>query len=422
MRFALFGDEAALFAVARAVAASPGHEITHIVGEAQSAPPLSSLGRNLQYCRSWEELLSDAGIDAVIVWGSGEEVQQAVRQIVVAGKKVLLPPSLTQPPPVFYELALIEAENPGSLFPLLGLRGHALVLKLRDLILHDGLGRLRHARLERMLTPSSPGPSSPGSSSPGSSSPGTGSLLHEEDLARALLVDADLLRTLCGAFDQVTALRSGDAERGFSLATVTLAGGSAPQAVWTAAAGGENTWRLTLTGEEGTALLEGHPDRAWFHLTVNREGLPPIDEAQSDDAATWLVEQFSRDAARRLPADDENVESNAPPVGSFWEELARDVELVDAVERSVRRRRTIDVYFDTPSERGIFKTQMTAVGCCLLMLTPAGIVVYLAVAANVALPPLVKQIIVALLFLPLGLFLALQLLLFISRPASRDAR
>jgi hypothetical protein len=88
----------------------------------------------------------------------------------------------------------------------------------------------------------------------------------------------------------------------------------------------------------------------------------------------------------------------------------------------VRRRRTIDVYFETPSERGIFKTQMTAVGCCLLVLTPAAVVVYLAVAAAVEFPPLLKECLVALLFLPLGVFLALQLLLFVSRPANRDGR
>jgi predicted dehydrogenase len=407
MRFALVGADLNALAAARAVAAFPGHEFTCLVAGSQSETRLAGFGARLRYCRGWEELLTDPDVDSVIVTGAGDDAQQAVRQLVAAGKKVLLPPALTQPAPFFYELALLEAENPGSLFPLLGLRGHPLVLKLRDLIIHDGLGRMRHARLERKLAPSTTG---------------AGPLFREDDLAAALLVDADLLRTLCGAYDQVTALRSGDAEHGFSLATVTLAGRSAPQAVWTAAAGGDNDWRLTLTGDRGTAVLEGDPSRAWFHLTVDRGGQQEIDETQSDAAFPWLVEQFSAAAARPPMADSEVANSEAPPRHSFWDELARDVELVDAVERSVRRRRTIDVFFDTPSERGIFKTQMTAVGCCLLVLTPAAIVIYLALAANIAIPPLVKRVLVALLFLPLGVFLVLQLLLFISRPASREGR
>jgi cytochrome bd-type quinol oxidase subunit 1 len=88
----------------------------------------------------------------------------------------------------------------------------------------------------------------------------------------------------------------------------------------------------------------------------------------------------------------------------------------------VRRRRTIDVYFETPSERGIFKTQMTAVGCSLLMLTLAAVVCYLLAAATIEMPPLMKRILVVLIFLPLGAFLALQLLVFIARPATRGAR
>jgi hypothetical protein len=61
---------------------------------------------------------------------------------------------------------------------------------------------------------------------------------------------------------------------------------------------------------------------------------------------------------------------------------------------------------------------MTAAGCSLLVLTLLAVVAYLVVAATLDLPPLVKRILVGLIFLPLGLFLALQALLFIARPAA----
>jgi myo-inositol 2-dehydrogenase/D-chiro-inositol 1-dehydrogenase len=402
MRFALFGSDPAALAMARAIAAFQGHELTRVVRPPEGAPSGSAFGANVRFCKTWEDLLSDAEVDAVIVTGAGDEQQQAVRQLVLAGKSVLLPAELTQPAAFFYELALIEAECPGSLFPLLGLRGHPLVLRLRELVLQEGLGRLHHARLERKLAPVAQ------------------SLPGEDELAQALLIDADLLRYLCGEYDQVTASRSGDAARGYSLATVTLDGPSLPPAIWTvSAATGEFEWRLTLTGNCGTAILEGEPECGAFRLTINVDGQATSEECV-DAAGSWLIKQFIAFLARGAERP-RTVAIECEPK-SFWDELARSVELVDAVERSVRRRRTIDVHFEAPSERGLFKTQMTAIGCCLLVLTPAAIVVYLAIAAAVELPDFVKRILVGLLFLPLGVFLLLQLMLFVSRPAPGDRR
>jgi predicted dehydrogenase len=336
-------------------------------------------------------LLNDAEIDAVIVAGNANECHDALRQFVHAGKAVLFAPPLVQPAEFFYELALIEAESPGSFFPLLALRGHPLVLALRDLLSEGDLGKLRHVQLDRKIAAFARGPAP---------------LFSQAEFGGALLCDADLLRFLCGAYDQVTASRSGDLQRGYSLATVTLGGNSVPQAVWTAAAtAGEPDWRLSLSGEAGTAVLEGDPESARLRLTVQVNDKPATSEVVVDDAAPWLLDLFAASAGKGH---------------TLWEELACDVELVDAVERSVRRRRTIDVFFETPSERGIFKTQMTAVGCSLLVMTLVAVVFYLGLAATIELPPLLKKLLVVLIFLPLGAFLALQLLLFVARPAARD--
>src|SRR5262249_29448789 len=177
-----------------------------------------------------------------------------------AGKSVLVPPGLLQPAAFFYEMALIEAESPGRLFPLLNLRGHTLVAALRDLLTQGGLGRIRHAQLDRRVA---------------AMTSGSDPLLTATDLARALLTDVDLLRHLCGRYDQVTASRSGDDQSGYSLASITLSGSGVPQAHWTAAAtAGEASWTLTVTGDAGSARLEGDPEQAALRLTVSRHGLP----------------------------------------------------------------------------------------------------------------------------------------------------
>ena len=379
---------------------SPGRPVSP-----STAVPVS---QGFRIVRNWEELLTDAEVDAVIVAGREDELQPVVRQLVQAGKAVMVAPELVHSAAFFYELALVESESPGRIFPLLALRGHPLVLKLKELISQGGLGSIRHVQFDRKIATNA--------------YDGRAVLMTQADLACDLLIDSDLLRTLCGSYDQVTASRSGDAAQGYSLATVMLAGSSVPQAVWTATAYREDDWLLTISGELGTAVLDGNPEQGQLRLTRSMQEMPAFVETSNADAGNWMLESFAsswagQSAAPSLAEDRPDNRGQS----SLWGELARAVELVDAVERSVRRRRTIDVYFETPSERGIFKTQMTAVGCSLLMLTLAAVVFYLFLAATVEMPPLLKRILVVLIFLPLGAFLAMQLLVFVARPPSRDA-
>ncbi|HEY3968099.1 MAG TPA: hypothetical protein VGM05_26285 [Planctomycetaceae bacterium] len=411
MRFALLGDSPVATAVAQAVALDPDCRLAHWSGRTPDPPPKLTHFPGLRVSANWAELLTDADVDAVIVAESDDDWQLVVRQLLQAGKAVLVLPELVQSAAFFYELALFDAESPGKLFPLLDLRGHPLVADLRRLVSDRRLGGIRHVQFERTIP----------TGSPALGSTPAGLMTHAE-LTSAILIDADLLRALFGSYDQVTASRSGDPSDGFSLATVTLAGDEAPQAVWTAVGTAAMAgWKLTLFGESGTALLEsvsqtdeinGRPLR----LTVTRADQPAVVSEATADSGVWLLEQFIAEANRQ----SKTVDSPEEGPSHLWDELACAVELVDAVERSVRRRRTIDVYFETPSERGLFKTQMTAVGCSLLMLTLVAIVMYLVFEASIDMPQIVRQILVVLIFAPLGLFLALQLLFFVTRPASRE--
>src|SRR5260370_29755009 len=306
MRFALYGDGSAALAVARAVALDPAHEIVAIVGRRHSGPAYPTLKPGVRSCRGWEELLADCPVDAVILSGHGEDdLDQAVRQLAQAGIAVLLDPGLTQPAENFYELSLIEAESPGRLFPLLGLHGHAQVQRLCDALSQNALGRLRHVRIDRKIA-------------------GPVSLISGYDLDASLLCDADLLRVICGEYDQVTASRSGDDLHDFSQAMVTFDGDAVPQAVWTATAtSAEEDFRLMLSGENGTAVLEGNPEAAFLRLTLEVQGAPATSEESTDDAGAWLLDCFVASAL-----SDANPQTS--PSNSFREELARAVQLVAA--------------------------------------------------------------------------------------------
>jgi len=146
-------------------------------------------------------------------------------------------------------------------------------------------------------------------------------------------LDIDLLQWLGGRYDQVTAQRSGQSEQGYSQATLTLAGSGLPDATWTARRGLAEAWRLTIETERGPITLEH--------------------SANLKSPAAVIAAFVAVDAP------------NTPD----WSDAVRVFDVLDAAKRSLRRRRTIDLHFETLSERQQFKTQMTAIGCGMLMLT-----------------------------------------------------
>ena len=58
-----------------------------------------------------------------------------------------------------------------------------------------------------------------------------------------------------------------------------------------------------------------------------------------------------------------------------WTEAIRDIELAEAIPRSLVRGRTIEVQHEQPTEEGTFKGLMTSLGCGLLLIGLGAIVV-----------------------------------------------
>jgi myo-inositol 2-dehydrogenase/D-chiro-inositol 1-dehydrogenase len=247
--------------------------------------------------------------------------------------------------------------------------------------------------------------------------------LSLDDLARAFLVDLDLLRFLGGEYDQVTAIRSGEPPGDISLQTITLSGGGLPKAIWTAAPASTASWRATVIGDSGTATLAGNPQNGTLTLESRIAGQSPSTEETRFDLGNWQLSAAGGllESARRMaPGPELAAEESHPP--QTWDDFTRAAELFEAIERSIRRRRTIEIHFESHSERGQFKTHMTAAGCSLLTLTFLAVIAYLTAAALIELPPVLKKILVGLIFLPLGLFLALQALIVLARPSNEGSR
>lgn len=418
MNFALLGDDPRILSLLRAIRSRADHSLTHIHG----VDPRSDVGRVVAGARSvaaWDELLAKDGPQAVIVAGDGDDLLAAARRLLGEGKPLFVLPCIGQAASFVYELTLDQADTGVVLAPIFPPRSHPLVMKLAGLTGGE-LGSLLHVQLERRLIPNA------------------GRLLTAEQLDRAFLADADLLRFLGGEYDQVTALRSGDPTSGFSLASVTLAGARRPQAVWSASVASESepSWKLTVLGQAGMAVLSGDPDREVLKLDLRVSGAMStamaLDTEMGRDSlevveAVLAVESSgvntSESAAaaegRELMTVVESALSTGKPVPN-WSDLTRLFDWLDATRRSLRRRRTIDLHFEELSERSQFKSQMTAIGCGVLMFTLVALVVYLMLAQMVNLNVTLKNVLRFAIFAPLGLFLIAQLLLVLTRPRQSE--
>ena len=313
MNFVLVGDDAAAVPLLEAILGA-GHRVVRAALADRllaSHPEWSSVSR----C-SWEELLIDQSVTGVVIAGDSDDVQVAAKQLASAGKPLLIVPRVSLGAGCAYELSLIRDDSHVELMPAFPFRFVPELVSLSQRLANGEMGSVRRLQVDRELPTSS-----------------STSLLTEAEIDAAALEDIDLLQWLGGRYDQVTALRSGLTEQGCSQATLTLAGSGLPDATWTARCGTVSVWRLTV-----------ETDREPF--TWNRQVEP--------SAPAAMIRAFG---------------DSKPPHIPTWSDAVRAFDVLDASRRSLRRRRTIDLHFEILSERQQFKTQMTAIGCGMLMLT-----------------------------------------------------
>jgi predicted dehydrogenase len=388
VRCAWLGESRDALVVARALGDLEQAELVGVAECGELAGELISLFPAARLENDWEALLTRGGFEAVLVAGDSDPVLEGARQLARGGARLLVWVGGAAPR-LFSELTLLDAESPGRLHPLLPQRHLPLLSSLADDLASRKLGELLSIQFLR-------------------TQPGT--TLDTATLDRNFLHDVDLLRCLLGRFEQLTAFRHADPSGRILQATTTLGGVNLPPVSWQVGPGIEAGWRLTVSGELGRMVVQAN-DR---ELTLERDG-HPIESWPSPRAEAHAVRQSVADALTPPVA-----EGQSPGRHTTWDDLLRGVELLAATRESLRRRRTIDVLFEAPSERNLFKSHMTAAGCGLLLLTPVLVVLYLLVAAAFPLPEWLKIALVTLVFAPFGLFLLLQALVWITRPSAAE--
>ena len=142
---------------------------------------------------------------------------------------------------------------------------------------------------------------------------------------------------------------------------------------WSVGAMATNRTGLTLTllGERGSVSLRvdddlSKPASTW-QLASAIDGREDPESEQTFDPAASAIQRFTSAISTPTSAD-------APEV-STWQAATRAMEVVDAVELSLQKGRTIEVFQQQLTERLAFRGTMAAFGCGLLLLAFLAIVV-----------------------------------------------
>jgi myo-inositol 2-dehydrogenase/D-chiro-inositol 1-dehydrogenase len=344
MHILILGDGAEERAWASWFAASPDHQL-----EATCPGPLpDDVVDEVRVASDLDEALAVPGIDLAIVGGPAGFRAEALRRAAAEGLAIIClhPPGADSE--AYYQVSLSRSETGAVVVPDLPLRLHPGLRKLQAALTSGELGTFRGVRHECECPPSGARPEEQA----------------DRDLVRtafARMVDTE--RALLGEIEAVTA--SGDppgTSPEFEL-VVQLRAAGGRRAEVRAWAGAAARGQLTVTSSSGSLTLEYDPGFRGPARLIRRiatAGTEEITELEPWDPHAAILQTLVASATDRTRSGE------LAPSPSL-QDGTRAMELTEAVLRSLRRGRTIDLNYDSISEESSFKSIMTSTGCMILL-------------------------------------------------------
>lgn len=356
MKFALLGIDDESLRLVREIARSEGHQLCLFAPATELAAAESHVAEVRRLCplaeelADWELLLAPNTSDAVIVAGppgAAGRFDQLRRLVQEA-----IPVFVTHPPAASlleaYELEMVRQEVKSPLWSVLlpwrsGIWNETKVPRSADAAIAKQPCDFDQVVCERLLT----------------------------DRTRASVLgnlgrDIDFIRDLCGEITQVATLSGlasnlGSDGQDMSALTVQMTTDRRILVRWSVEpAAGKAGMRLTLSGRQRkhrVEILEGARGDSILYSIIPDASMA----GASGDIET---------PPRRLGFVAEHVGAvrNGNPPPSNWPSAIRSLEIVEAVEKSLKKGRTIAVGIEGRSETDAFKGTMASIGCVLLML------------------------------------------------------
>jgi myo-inositol 2-dehydrogenase/D-chiro-inositol 1-dehydrogenase len=285
----------------------------------------------VRVARDLDEALATSGIELVVIGGPLASRGEALRRAAAEGLAIICLHPPGEDSEAYYQVSLSRAETGAVIVPDLPLRLHPGVARLRQAISSGELGKVRGIRHE------------------GQAKPGEGNFARWAFPRRV-----DVIRALVGEIQALTASGDPPGESPDVELLVQLRLAEGHRAEVRVGSGSDEPERLTVTGTTGLLRLEYDRDLARPARLVRARG-----DTQGGEQATTLDPWDPHEAIVNALQD--------PSSGPTLADGTRAMELSEAVARSLRRGRTIDLHYESISEESTFKSIMTSTGCMILL-------------------------------------------------------
>lgn len=353
MKLAVLGTDRDVIALVTA-ALEAGHQVVWL-GDVRpdDAAEIAQLLPDLANRGDWELLLDQATADAVIV-GSGTAAAdlraEQLKRIVTDGVPLLAVHPVSASVLVYYEVDMARRESHAVVRHYSPWATAPTISELASWVrTGDGpIGEAHQANCDRHLVD-----------------------CGRKAVLRTLARDAEVLRTLLGGVHTVNAVGPHTDDASFASLQVQLTGPSEATSRWSVTPAIDTVPRsaLTLVGSrgiarlrmpvDGAAIVVGEPADAW-QLEISAGDRNDVLPVTTWDAARTAIDELSA----VLPANGTGRSESA----STWPAATAAMEIVDAIELSLQKGRTIEVHPQQLTERLAFRGTMAAFGCGLLFL------------------------------------------------------
>jgi hypothetical protein len=347
MNLALLGTNTDVLRLAAAAHAS-GHKIVW-VGDVQAADrnALARLAPDAgDPSAEWELLLDRSIADAVVI-GCGTattelRAEQLKRLAAEAVPMLVVHPVCDSVLP-YYEVDMARRESLGLVRHYNPMDGHPIQPELRRWVVegHHKIGTIHQVTCERRLDDCS-----------------------QHAVISHLARDLELLAAAAGDIRRVTAIGPRTADDSYASLQIQMRADGPASLRWSvrSAPGATSGLEMTFVGERGSAALYVNGDSstvAQWELETNSQEHQDRRPLERYDPAGIAIRGLAE-----AVADSDTLRRSAR---STWEAATRAMEVADAVELSLERGRTIDVFQQQLTERLAFRGTMAALGCGLLM-------------------------------------------------------
>ena len=330
MRFALIGCDDDLLRVTAAIAASSEHSLVSIHNADSWRDQLVQASPRAAWPDEWEGLLAQREIDAVIVAKHDDAIvfEDQCRKLVQAGIPLIASHPLSDS--LFaYELEMMREEVSGVIQAFMPGFHHPAFDRLAELMEQgesSAIGVVEQIAIE-LFFPSR----------------------ERDTVFRTLAQDITLQRRLIGQISSINAIGAEPGDTSWANVAVNVTGTGDVIGRWSVSPETDDrNATFTLAGSRGKAIVTVRNEYSQWSLSIGNE------EQQFDphDDGLAVIGALRSDAASQ----------------SEWEAVCHDLDATEQIERSLRRKRTVEFRRDAQNEEGAFKGIMSAGGCLMLSL------------------------------------------------------